>query len=292
VDLQSGPPGDEHRVMGIGLVLALTAALAYGASDFVGGTGSRQHSPWGLVTVGQVTGAALMIACGLFAPADPQPADFAWALLAGAGSATGSIFLYRGLSRGRMGTVAPVSAVGAAVLPVLVGVALGERPTWLTWLGVLVALPGIWLVSRGSTASATGARGALLDGAAAGAGFGVLFIALGQVSSDAGFVPLAANQSFGAVLTVVVAAALGQQWRPRRAVLPWGGTSGALGAAGTLSFLMSAHATDLGVAAVLTSLYPAVTILLASLVLGERLGGGQRLGIGICTLAVATLAIG
>jgi drug/metabolite transporter (DMT)-like permease len=278
--------------MGIGLVLALTAALAYGASDFVGGTGSRQHSPWGVVLIGQVCGAALMAACGLLAPADPRAADFAWALLAGAGSATGSIFLYRGLSRGQMGLVAPVSAVGAAVLPVLVGVVLGERPTWLAWLGVLVALPGIWLVSRGSMQSTASSRGALIDGVAAGAGFGVLFIALGQVSSDAGFLPLAANQLFGAAVTVVLAATLGRDWRPRLRVLLWGGASGALGAAGGLTFLLSTHATDLGVAAVLTSLYPAVTVLLASIVLGERLGSGQRLGIGICTVAVATLAIG
>jgi drug/metabolite transporter (DMT)-like permease len=245
-----------------------------------------------MVLVGQVCGAVLMVACGLLAPASPRDADFAWALLAGAGSATGSIFLFRGLSRGRMGLVAPVSAVGAAVLPVLVGVALGERPTWLAWLGVLVALPGIWLVSRESTASAADTRGALVDGAAAGAGFGVLFVALGQVSSDAGFMPLAANQIFGAAVTIVVAAALGQDWRPRLGVLPWGGASGVLGAAATLAFLLSTHATDLSVAAVLTSLYPAVTVLLASITLGERLGRGQRLGIGICTLAVATLAIG
>ncbi len=278
--------------MGIGLFLALTAALAYGASDFVGGTGSRRHSPWAVVLVGQGCGAALMLACGLLVPAEPRAGDFAWALAAGVGSATGSIFLYRGLARGRMGLVAPVSAVGAAVLPVLVGVALGERPTWLAWLGVLVALPGIWLVSRESTAPTAGTRGALVDGAAAGAGFGVLFIALGQVSSDAGLLPLAANQLFGAAVTVLVAAMLGQEWRPRPGVLSWGGASGALGAAGTLTFLLSTHTTDLGVAAVLTSLYPAVTVLLASLALGERLGGSQRLGIGICTLAVATLAIG
>jgi drug/metabolite transporter (DMT)-like permease len=278
--------------MGMGLVLALTAALAYGASDFVGGTGSRQHSPWAVVLTGQVSGAVLMMACGLLVPADPRAADFAWALLAGVGSATGSIYLFRGLSRGRMGLVAPVSAVGAAVLPVLVGVALGERPSWLAWLGVLVALPGIWLVSRGSTTSAAGTQGALIDGAAAGAGFGVLFIALGQVSSDAGFMPLAANQIFGAAVTVVVSAALGQEWRPRPGALPWGGASGALGAAGTVSFLLSTHDTDLALAAVLTSFYPAVTVLLASLALGERLRGGQRLGIGICTLALATLAIG
>ena len=169
---------------------------------------------------------------------------------------------------------------------------LGERPSWLAWLGVAVALPGIWLVSRGSTASGAGTPGALADGVAAGAGFGVLFIALAQIPSHAGFLPLAANQLFGAACTVIVAAALGQQWRPRRGVLPWAGASGALGATGTLTFLLSTHATDLGVAAVLTSLYPAVTCCSRPSCWGERLGSGQRLGIGICTLAVATLAIG
>ncbi len=278
--------------MGTGLLLALTAALAYGASDFIGGTGSRRHSPWAVALVGQLCGAVLTGVVGLFAAAHPQAADVAWALLGGAGSATGSIFLFRGLSRGRMGLVAPVSAVGAAVLPVLVGVALGERPTWLAWVGVLVALPGIWLVSRGSTAAAAGPLGALVDGAAAGAGFGVLFVALGQVSSDAGLLPLAANQLFGAALTVVAATAIRQEWRPRPSTLPWGVASGALGAAGTLTFLLSTHAADLGVAAVLASLYPAATVLLAATVLGERLVGGQWLGIGICTLAVAALAIG
>jgi drug/metabolite transporter (DMT)-like permease len=283
--------------MGIGLVLALTSALAYGASDFVGGAGSRRHSPWRLVLMGQLSGAILMVACGLLAPAAPRAADFMWALLAGAGSATGSIFLFRGLSRGRMGLVAPISAVGAAVLPILVGVALGERPSPYAWLGVLVALPGIWLVSRECTSTGAGARGALVDGAAAGAGFGVLFVALGQISSAGGFLPLAANQLFGAVVTVGVATVLGQAWLPGKGALGWGalgwgGASGVLGAAGTLTFVLSTHFADLGVAAVLTSFYPAVTVLLASATLGERLGNGQRLGIGICTLAVATLAIG
>lgn len=278
--------------MGIGLVLALIAALAYGASDFVGGIGTRRHSVWSVVLVGEVSGAILMSVGGLVAPGDPHAADLAWAMVAGAGSATGSIFLYRGLARGRMGLVAPVSAVGAAVLPVLVGIVLGERLNWLAWLGVLVALPGIWLVSRDSTDSTGRTRGALVDGAAAGGGFGVLFIALAQVSSNAGLLPLAANQLFGGAVTIVVAVVLGHQWRPRPGVLAWGGPSGALGAVATLSFLLSTHVTDLGVAAVLASLYPAVTVLLASTTMGERLGRSQCLGIGFCLVSVATLAIG
>ena len=136
--------------MGIGLVLALTAALAYGASDFVGGTGSRRHSAWGVVLTGQVVRrradgrvrtARTRATRG--PPTSPGRCSPAPGRRREASSCTGDS------ARGRMGLVAPVSAVGAAVLPVLVGVALGERPTWLAWLGVLVALPGIWLVSRG-----------------------------------------------------------------------------------------------------------------------------------------------
>ncbi len=279
--------------MNIGIPLALSAALGYGAADFIGGVGSRRYSSWQVVLVGQAAGALVMLVAGLMLPGSPAPLDFAWALLAGAGGATGSIFLFRGLARGRMGLVAPISAVGAAILPVLAGVAFGERPGWLVWVGVLVALPGIWLVSRENTFDQSArTRGALVDGAVAGVGFGVLFIALAQISDGAGLLPLAANQLIGAILTMVAAASLRQPWRPCRGVVGWGSASGVLGALGTLAFMVATGATSLGIAGVLASLYPAVTVLLAAGVLGERIGTGQRAGIGICTLAVATLALG
>jgi drug/metabolite transporter (DMT)-like permease len=287
------PTSARLDAMNLGILLALSAALAYGAADFLGGVGSRRFSPWQVVLVGQAAGALVLLAAGLVVPGDPAITDFAWALLAGAGSATGSIFLFRGLARGRMGLVAPMSAVGAAVLPVLVGVVLGERPTWLVWIGVLAALPGIWLVSRETTSDRPAhTRGALVDGAIAGVGFGTLFTALAQISEGAGLLPLAANQLVGAILTVVAATSLGQPWRPSRGVLGWGSASGMLGASGTLAFMVAAGATGLGVAGVLASLYPAVTVLLAAGVLGERIGTGQRMGIAICTLAIATLAAG
>jgi drug/metabolite transporter (DMT)-like permease len=158
---------------------------------------------------------------------------------------------------------------------------------------VLAALPGIWLVSRETTPDRPAStRGALADGAIAGVGFGILFIALAQISADAGLLPLAANQLIGAVLTVVAATSLRQSWRPRRGVLSWGSASGVLGASGTLAFMVATGATSLGIAGVLASLYPAVTVLLAAGVLGERIDARQRTGIGICTLAVATLALG
>jgi drug/metabolite transporter (DMT)-like permease len=283
--------------MNLGVLLAVSSALAYGTADFVGGVSARRYSSWQIVLVGQAAGALVMLAAGLIRPGSPATADFAWALLAGVGSATGSIFLFRGLARGRMGLVAPISAVGAAVLPVLVGVALGDRPSWLVWVGVLAALPGIWLVSRETTSGRPAStRGALIDGAIAGVGFGVLFVALAQISADAGVLPLAANQLIGAILTMVAATSLGQPWRPRRGmgagVVGWGSASGVLGASGTLAFMLATGTTSLGIAGVLASLYPAVTVLLAAGVLGERIGTAQRTGIGICILAVATLALG
>jgi drug/metabolite transporter (DMT)-like permease len=275
----------------LGLVLALAAASGYGAADFIGGLGSRRHSSWQIVVVGQAIAALVMLVTGVVVTSHPQPVDFAWAVLAGLGSATGSLFLFRGLSRGHMSLVAPISAVGAAALPVMVGVVLGERPAGVTWVGLIVALPGIWLVSHEQRATGPArSRGAVADGAVAGAGFGVLFIALGQMSSDAGMLPLAVNQVAGTVLTIAAASALRQRWQPSRHVLGWGSAAGVLGVAGTLSFTVATRLTDLGATSVLASLYPAVTVLLATVLLGERLATGQRVGIGICVVSVATLA--
>lgn len=277
--------------MNLGLVLALAAASAYGTADFIGGLGSRRHSSRPIVLVGQAVGAAVMLVAGLVVDSHPQPRDFAWAVLAGLGSAVGSLFLFRGLSRGNMSLVAPISAVGAAAVPVIVGVGLGERPTGLTWVGLIVALPGIWLVAHEQpTPGSARGRGAVADGAVAGAGFGVLFVALAQLSSDAGMLPLAVNQATGAGLTVAVACVAGQPWRPARRVLGWGATTGVLGVAGTLSFTLATRVSDLGATSVLASLYPAATVLLAAVMLGERLAVGQRVGIGICVVSVAALA--
>ncbi|MGN6577085.1 MAG: EamA family transporter, partial [Nocardioides sp.] len=123
------------------IVLALVSALAYGLSDFVGGLVSRRASAWSVAVVGQISATVCTAAIALGVPGDPKPADFAWALLAGVGSGAGTGFLYRGFSTGRMGVVAPVSAVGAAVVPVLAGTLGGERPSLLVWAGIAAALP-------------------------------------------------------------------------------------------------------------------------------------------------------
>jgi uncharacterized membrane protein len=286
--------------MSIGIALALLAAIGYGIADFVGGTGARRAPAMSIVFIGQMVGAAAMLIVGLASPGTPTLAHLAWALLAGLGSAAGSIFLLRGLSRGRMAVVAPTSAVGAAVLPVLAGLAGGERLVTLVWIGLVLAFPGIWLVSRqisdaaeavGSETSSAG-RGAFVDGLLGGVGFGVLFVALGQIPKTAGTLPLALNQLTGAFVTVAVATAVQQTWQPSKAAAGWGVTSGVLGVSGSLAFVEASHLADLGVVAVLASLYPAVTVLLARTLLSERLGAGQRLGLVFCSAAVGLIAAG
>ena len=280
--------------MSIGIALALFAAIGYGTADFVGGAGARRVPAMSIVFLGQVTGAVAMLLVGIASPGTPTMTHAGWALLAGLGSAAGSIFLLRGLSRGRMAVVAPTSAVGAAVLPVLAGFAAGERPVALVWIGLLLAFPGIWLVSRQvDTAGPTTAdRGAFVDGILGGVGFGVLFVALGQIPESAGSLPLALNQLAGALVTVVVATVLRQQWQPQPRAAGWGVSSGLLGVSGTLAFVEASHLADLGVVAVLASLYPAVTVLLARALLSERLGLGQRLGLVFCSAAVGLIAAG
>ncbi|MER7174456.1 DMT family transporter [Streptomyces mesophilus] len=278
--------------MTIGILLALLAAVGYGTSDFIGGFGSGRVSAWAVAFTGQLAGAGAIVGVSLVMPGTPSLRDFGWAALAGLGGAIGSAFLYRGLASGRMGIAAPVSAVGAAILPVLVGTALGERPTSLVWLGVLVALPAIWLVARESGGDPAGRRPAMIDGGIAGLGFGCLFVATAQIPSSAGVLPLAASQLIGAVVIAVIATALRKPWRSSVRHHHWGIAAGALGAVGTCLYLAATQAADLGVTAVLTSLYPAITVVLAVAVLKERIRPTQRVGLAACGAAVVLVAIG
>jgi drug/metabolite transporter (DMT)-like permease len=204
-----------------------------------------------------------------------------------------------GFSRGRMGVVAPVSAVGAAVVPVVVGAATGERPSLLVWLGIVVALPGIWLVSSepGDPLAPGGARRAsvaegLTDGVLAGLGFGLLFAALGQVPQGSGWWPLTVAQAAGIPTVVLLATVLGQDWVPRQPAARSAVLMGPLSAGATGLFLLASQQGYLTVAGVLTSLYPASTVLLAALVLHERVHRAQGLGLALCGLAIACVAGG
>ena len=131
------------------LLLALGAALSYGLADFVGGVTSQRAGAWAVAFLAQVGGGVVVLAAALLTPGAPTAADLWWAVAAGVANGFGTAFLYRGLSAGRMGVVAPVSGVGAALVPVLAGVGLGERPGGLAWVGIQVAMTTIVITLRG-----------------------------------------------------------------------------------------------------------------------------------------------
>ena len=275
----------------MGIALGLVAALLYGSSDFGGGLASRRFGSLQVTVIGSAVATALAWAT-LIAVGGPGPSvrAVAWGLASGLAGGAGTIVLYRGLARGQMSVVGPLSAVGAAVVPVAAGVALGERPSILAVAGVLVSLPAIVLVA--ASGSVRGKLGAgLLDGLAAGLAFGILFVGLAQAGRDAGLWPVACEQTGALLLTLAVAVKSREPLRiPLRAAgLPV--LAGASGMAATLAYFYATHFSMLAIAAVLVSLYPGFTVMLARLILHERFSPAQRAGLGLCTLAIIAIAL-
>lgn len=275
----------------MGILLGLAAALLYGGSDFGGGLASRRFGPVRVTIVGSAVSAVLAWAALLVSGGPgPDVRAIAWGLASGLAGGAGTLVLYRGLARGQMSVVGPVSAVGAAVVPVAAGIALGEHPSVLAVAGVLVSLPAIVLVA--TSGSVRGKLGAgLVDGLAAGLAFGILFIGLAQAGRNAGLWPVASEQT-GALLPVLAVAVKSRvplRIPVRAAGLPV--LAGASGTAATLTYFYATRFSMLAIAAVLVSLYPGFTVLLARVVLHERFSAAQRAGLGLCALAVAAIAL-
>ena len=280
----------------MGIILGLAAALLYGCSDFGGGLLSRQLGSLRVNVVG-ATAATVLTWAVLLASGAPEPSlrAVAWGLASGLGGGAGTLVLYRGLARGQMSVVGPVSAVAAAAVPVAVGVALGERPSMLATAGVLVALPAIVLVAASGSLRFRLGRGmlgaGLTDGLAAGVAFGIMFIGLAQAGRGGGLWPVASEQTGSLLLIGVVAVRSREPLRmlARAAVLPM--LVGAGGMTATILYFYATHFSMLATAAVLVSLYPSVTVLLARVLLHERFSPVQRAGLGLCSLAVIAIAL-
>lgn len=271
------------------VLLALGAAVAYGLSDFLGGVFARRAALWPiglLACVGSLLGAAVL---ALVLPGDPRGVDFAWAAGGGLGAGLGTAFLYRGLAAGRMGVVAPVSAVGAALIPLAAGLAGGDRPGVLAWLGIAVAFPAIWLVSR---EDGNGGSDGFLDGVLAGIGFGSIFATLGQVPEESGYWPLTVCQVVAVVAVAALALAFGENPLPRRRVDLLGLVPGILATGAVVLFLLATARGLLSIAAIITSLYPAFTVLLAVVVLREHVHRAQGVGLALCAVTIVLVGLG
>jgi drug/metabolite transporter (DMT)-like permease len=285
------------------ILLALISALCYGTSDFIGGVLSARIRPWTAAFTGQLAGGVLLTLLCLLQGSPFSVAALGWGALAGLGGGVGIVYLYRGLSTGRMGVVAPLSGVLAALVPAAVGVITGDRPSLISWLGIVAALPATWLVAgsedRSDTGTKTGdpaARGGLgegvLDGLLAGAGFGLSFAAVPQAPASSGHWPVAIELLVAALLAVVGATIAREDWVPRSRTALFSVSTGVLAGCALATYLEATHHGMLTVTSVIAALYPAATVLLAVVVLRERVHRTQAIGLGLCAIAVALVAGG
>ena len=311
----------------LAVVLALAAAVSYSGSDYVAGLASRGTSVIRVTAVAQIINAILIIpVVPLLSSQGPSARSLVWGAAAGVSGVIGTVALYMGFRHAAFSVASTVSAVGSAAFSVIAGLLLGERPAALSLAGIALALPAIASVSastgqpnadhvpasaraaadadgsdadetRGDPAgrpvrSATGRHAAgVVWGLIAGVAIGLFFIFLNRAGSGSDLWPLAAAE-LAAVLAVVCMAAVTSQLR-----LPDPGTrwlsllTGITAAAGTLFYFLATHHGLLAVTAVITTLDPAGTIVLARVLLGERLTAVRVAGLCLAAASVALIAV-
>lgn len=273
------------------LVVAVLSAVFYGAADFLGGLTSKRADTIAVVLLSQFSGLVLVIAMLLFAPvASYTRGDLLWGAAAGLTGGGGVAILYHALATGTMAVVAPITAVCAVLIPVGAALALGERPGVLTLAGIALALLAIVLLSRATSAGQRRhyARSVALA-LASGIVIGLFFLCLARTSRDAGLWPLLVARSVSVPFFGVIALA-GRRAiaiAPRVALLVIVG--GALDMLANLLYQVAAHLGPLSVVVTLASLYPASTVILARVTLGERLTAAQAIGVACAMIAVVVI---
>lgn len=275
------------------IVLAAAAAWIYGLGDFCGGRASRRLGSLSVTLVGQLFGLVLL-GIALLAFADPiaPMVDWGWGALGGAGGLIGLGLLYYCLANGAMTVVGPLTAVVSAVLPVIVGFALGERPSAVAFAGIVLALVGIVLVTGaiGTPHVPTAPRIVVLT-VVGGAGFGFMYVCLDQTSDESGMWPLVAARvvSIG-VAALVVFGRRGQGSAGR--VTGYAVAAGIFDMGANVLFVLATREGLLSLVSVITALYPVSTILLAVRFDRERLSPTQVIGLVGVGVAVALVALG
>jgi drug/metabolite transporter (DMT)-like permease len=276
------------------IMLALGAAAFYGSADFVGGLASRRNAVLAVALGSQACGlVVLLVALPLLGPAAVSGADLALGALAGVFGGIGLLVVYRALAQGPMSVVAPTTALSASAVPVLAGLATGERPGPAVLLGIAIAVVAVVLITRERSGEGAPARvGArvLLPALAGGAIYGLFFVCLHHTGSGAGLWPLLAARLTSVPMLALLLA-------HRRVALPRGRSvlgavlvSGALDMVANILFLLASRQGMLAVVSALTGLYPASTVVLAQSRLQERLQPTQVLGLGVAVLAAGLVA--
>ena len=277
----------------MGALLAVAAALAYGTSDFAAGVASRRLSAGPVTVTVQACGLlAAGIAVLLFPGSGPTSSALGWGAASGIGSAVGTLSLYQGLSAGPMSVVATVSSVLTAVIPAVTGVALGNRLSVLAGTGIGIAVLATGLISwQRDTGEGRRVRAGLGYGVLAGMGFALLLISLDRAGTHAGAWPLIPGQAVALLLVSPFGRGIREMREHRRpAALTIG--AGVLGGSANLVYLAATGRGELAIVAVLTAMYPAVTVLLARFCLAERWTRLQAAGLITAAAAVVLLRVG
>ena len=277
----------------LAVIYGMAAGITWGAGDFGGGLASKRLNTFMVIILSQLVGIVLLLALAFgFKEMIPAPASLLWGALAGVFGMVGLAALYRGLAGGRMAVVAPVTAAIAAVLPIIVGLFLEGLPSPLQMVGFVVALVAVWLLAQDGDSI-----GAHIDikelhlPLIAGIGFGLFFIFIDQASNDAVFWPLLmARLSSISILTVLVL--VQREWKiPPRSQFPLLVLVGIFETGGNAFFALATQIGRLDISSVLSSLYPATTVLLAAVVLKEKVGRPQKMGLLAALVALVLIAL-
>lgn len=274
----------------LGAVFGFASAASWGAGDLSGGLASRRCHVYRVVLVSELSGLAILVGLALLLSEPvPQRVDLLWGGAAGVLGTIGLLFLYRGLATGSMGVVAPVSAVVTAVIPLIFGLFIEGMPGSPQLLGFGIALVAVWLMSRPAEGGPFRARELGLP-IAAGLGFGLFLILIDHVSDRAVLWPLISARLTSLVLLLILVASVRHRPWPAPRQLSLMILAGLFDAGGNVFYALAAQIGRLDTAAVISSLYPAMTALLARLVLRERLTRRQWLGVVVAMVAVMLIA--
>jgi len=275
----------------IGAILALTAAFSWGSGDFIGGFASRRLSHYPalfLSSIGSLT--ILFLTAVLMGESTPSWSNLMYVVPAGVIGALGMGALFKGLSLGNPAIVAPIAGVIQAVLPLLVGMVDQGIPGWTKLLGFGLGLVGIWLVTRVKTEQVQRSRVSIILAVAAGLGFGSFLVLITRMDTQDIYFPLAAAK-FAALITVFILIKLTKQSVPRITRMPITLVSGVLDAGGNVFYLIANQFTRLDIVAVLSSFYPAITVLLSYFILKDKILRTQWIGVIVCVSAIILISI-
>lgn len=275
----------------LGIILAISSAFVWGSGDFSGGFATRKNSQFQVLAISALSGLVVLVVLAfLWHESLPDTHGIIWSLLAGVSGAIGIAALYKALSISDAASVAPVAAVIGAALPVVTGIFLVGIPKQTQIAGFILAFTGIWLVSAGLKSSVDTSRTGFYLAIVAGIAFGGFFILIAQVEAGKVFTPLIIARAAQFMIAIILLRGARQSF-PSLTANPIALLAGVLDAGGNLFFLMARQYTRFDIAAVLSSLYPAATVLLAGIILKQKLSRRQLLGLLLCLLATALISI-